>query len=77
MGEWFWHGPVDGGAPERAVETKHGAATAKMSRSVLSGVCGLACRLDLLTVVPVRLARSRRSGLADDDCYLRPLDRVR
>lgn len=38
----------------RAVEAKRGAATAKMSRSVLSGVCGLACRLDLLTTNPVR-----------------------
>jgi integrase len=38
----------------RAVEAKRGAATAKMSRSVLSGVCGLACRLDILATNPVR-----------------------
>jgi integrase len=38
----------------RAIEGKRGSATAKMSRSVLSGVCGLACRLDILNSNPVR-----------------------
>ncbi|MGI8702767.1 MAG: site-specific integrase [Nocardioidaceae bacterium] len=38
----------------RAVATKHGAAAAKMTRSVLSGICGLAARLDALDRNPVR-----------------------
>lgn len=38
----------------RTIERTRGAATAKMSRSVLSGVCGLACRLDILASNPVR-----------------------
>lgn len=38
----------------RAIEKKHGSATAKMSRSVLSGICGFAARRDLLDRNPVR-----------------------
>ncbi|MFI5955369.1 tyrosine recombinase XerC [Cryptosporangium sp. NPDC051539] len=36
------------------IETKHGASTAKMCRSVLSGMCGLAARHDALDRNPVR-----------------------
>lgn len=36
------------------VETKHGASTAKMCRTVLSGMCGLAARHDALDRNPVR-----------------------
>lgn len=38
----------------RAVEAGHGAATAKMCRSVLSGICGWCARRDLLDRNPVR-----------------------
>lgn len=38
----------------RTVETKHGAAVAKLARSVLSGICGWAARRDLLDRNPVR-----------------------
>ena len=62
----------------RAVEAKHGAATAKMSRSVLSGVCGLACRLDLLTANPVRevgkiSTKPKRAATALDVATVREL----
>jgi integrase len=40
------------------VETKHGASLAKMCRSVLSGMCGLATRHDVLDRNPVRDATS-------------------
>ena len=38
----------------RTVETKHGAAVARTTRSVLSGLCGFAARRDLLERDPVR-----------------------
>ena len=38
----------------RTVETKHGAAVARTTRSVLSGLCGFAARRDLLERNPVR-----------------------
>jgi integrase len=38
----------------RTVETRYGAATAKMTRSVLSGMCGFAARQDALDRNPVR-----------------------
>lgn len=38
----------------RTVETKHGASTAKMARSVLSGICGWCARRDLIDRNPVR-----------------------
>jgi integrase len=37
-----------------AIKTKHGAALAKQTRSVLSGICGLACRLDVMESNPCR-----------------------
>jgi len=37
-----------------AVKAKHGAAVAKQTKSVLSGVCGLACRHDALQSNPCR-----------------------
>lgn len=37
-----------------AIKTKHGTALAKQTRSVLSGICGLACRLDLMESNPCR-----------------------
>lgn len=37
-----------------AVKAKHGSALAKMTKSVLSGVCGLATRLDALDANPCR-----------------------
>lgn len=39
---------------QQAISEKHGAATAKMTRSVLSGICGLACRHDALGSNPIR-----------------------
>lgn len=36
------------------IKTKHGSALAKQTRSVLSGVCGLACRLDAMESNPCR-----------------------
>jgi integrase len=41
-----------------SVANENGAAVAKMTRSVLSGMCGLAARHDALTRNPVRDARS-------------------
>lgn len=38
----------------RAVRDRHGAATAKLTRTVLSGMCGLAARHDALERNPVR-----------------------
>ncbi len=38
----------------RTVTTRHGASTAKMTKSVLSGICGLAARHDALERNPVR-----------------------
>ena len=40
----------------RAVKDKHGAGTAKLTRTVLSGMCGLAARYDALDRNPVREA---------------------
>lgn len=37
-----------------AVRATHGPALAKMTRSVISGICGLACRHDALTFNPCR-----------------------
>jgi len=42
----------------QSVAEQNGAAVAKMTRSVLSGMCGLAARHDALTRNPVRDARS-------------------
>ncbi|HWM04394.1 MAG TPA: tyrosine-type recombinase/integrase, partial [Actinophytocola sp.] len=54
----------------RAVRDRHGAATAKLTRTVLSGMCGLAARHDALERNPVRDASAiirttpRRAPLA-------------
>jgi hypothetical protein len=40
----------------RAVREKNGAGTAKLTRTVLSGMCGLAARCDALDRNPVREA---------------------
>ena len=37
-----------------AVKAKHGPSLAKTTRSVLSGVCALACRYDALVTNPCR-----------------------
>jgi hypothetical protein len=52
----------------KSVTKRSGAATAKMTRSVLSGMCGLAARHDALDRNPVRDAKvitQPRKGCAE------------